>query len=147
MRISIGSDHAGYDYKSLIISHIQSLGHTVTDHGTTDNSSVDYPDFVHPVAKDIIDSQADFGVLICGSGNGVSITANKYAEIRCGLCWNEELSKLARQHNNANVVAIPSRFVDIVTAKDMVTAFLETAFEGGRHERRVNKITEGLFSC
>lgn len=147
MRISIGSDHAGYDYKSLIIAHIQSLGHTVIDHGTADNSSVDYPDFVHPVARDIIEGQADYGVLICGTGNGVAMTANKYPEIRCGLCWNEDISKLTRQHNNANVIAMPARFVDIVTAKSMVSAFLTTDFEGGRHERRVNKITEGLFSC
>ncbi len=147
MRISIGSDHAGYDYKSLIIAHIQSLGHTIIDHGTADNSSVDYPDFVHPVAKDIIEDQADYGVLICGTGNGVAMTANKYPEIRCGLCWNEDISKLTRQHNNANVIAMPARFVDIVTAKSMVSAFLMTDFEGGRHERRVNKITAGLFSC
>ncbi len=147
MRISIGSDHAGYDYKSMIINHIQSLGHTVIDHGTADNSSVDYPDFVHPVAKDIIEDQADYGVLICGTGNGVAMTANKYPEIRCGLCWNEDISKLTRQHNNANVIAMPARFVDIVTAKSMVSAFLMTDFEGGRHERRVNKITAGLFSC
>jgi len=147
MRISIGSDHAGYDYKSMIINHIQSLGHTVIDHGTVDNSSVDYPDFVHPVARDIIEDQADYGVLICGTGNGVAMTANKYPEIRCGLSWNEDISELTRQHNNANVIAIPARFVDIVMAKSMVSIFLTTDFEGGRHERRVNKITEGLFSC
>ena len=147
MHISIGSDHAGYEYKSLIIKHLKSLGHTVNDHGTVDNSSVDYPDFVHPVASDIVRKKADFGVLICGTGNGVAMTANKYPEIRCGLCWNEDISQLIRQHNNANIIALPARFVDIVKAKSMVSAFLSTEFEGGRHQRRVEKINAGFFSC
>ena len=147
MHISIGSDHAGYEYKSLIIKHLESLGHSVNDHGTVDNSSVDYPDFVHPVASDIIGNKSDFGVLICGTGNGVAMTANKYPEIRCGLCWNEDISRLIRQHNNANIIALPARFVDIVKAKSMVSTFLTTEFEGGRHQRRAEKMTAGLFSC
>ena len=147
MRISIGSDHAGYRYKTLIINHLGGLGHQVIDHGTKDESSVDYPDFVHPVAQDISEQRSDYGILICGTGNGVAMTANKYPDIRCGLCWDMDISKLIRQHNNANIIALPARFVDIVKAKEMVSIFLSTQFEGGRHQRRIDKIRSDYVSC
>ncbi len=147
MRITIGSDHAGYEYKELIKIFLIEEGHDVIDRGTVDSNSVDYPDFVHPVIKDIIDDNAHYGLLICGTGNGVSMTANKYQEIRCGLCWEVSIAELIRQHNNANVMALPARFVDIVSAKSMVSAFINTPFEGGRHQRRIDKITSGLYSC
>nr|MBS0037568.1 ribose 5-phosphate isomerase B [Saprospiraceae bacterium] len=140
MKIAIGGDHAGYDYKKKIVGELQSEDFEVFDHGPFSDESVDYPDFVKPVAKDLIDGRADFGIVICGSGNGVAMTANKFADIRAALCWNVELAKLARQHNNANVLAIPSRFVSEEVALNMVSAFLNTEFEGGRHSRRVEKI-------
>lgn len=139
-KLTIGGDHAGYEYKELLKPLIESLGLTVDDKGPFSDASVDYPDFVHPVSKDVEEGIATAGILICGSGNGVCITANKYAHVRAALCWNEELAALSRQHNNANVLCIPARFVDIKTARAMVTTFLTTAFEGGRHEKRVAKI-------
>lgn len=140
MKVAIGGDHAGYDYKKKIVAELQSEGIEVFDHGPFSDESVDYPDFVKPVAKDLIDGRADLGIVICGSGNGVAMTANKFPDIRAALCWNVELAKLARQHNNANVLAIPSRFVSEEVALNMVSAFLNTEFEGGRHSRRVDKI-------
>ncbi len=148
MRIAIGCDHAGYEYKEAIKGHLIEKGHEVSDHGTHDTSSVDYPDFVHPVSKDISDQHAHYGILICGTGNGVSMTANKYKEVRCGLCWNAEIAQLIRQHNNANIISLPARFVDIKDAIQMVDVFLSAQFEGGRHQRRIDKITSEIkFSC
>ncbi|MCK0108250.1 ribose 5-phosphate isomerase B [Flavobacteriaceae bacterium S0825] len=140
MKISIGNDHAGTDYKFAIIKLLKSKGIEVTNYGTDSNDSVDYPDFVHPVAKDVVNKSADFGILICGSANGVAMTANKYQEVRAGLCWNKEIVELTRQHNNANVLCIPARYTAIPQALQMVDTFLNTEFEGGRHQNRVNKI-------
>jgi ribose 5-phosphate isomerase B len=139
--IAIGADHAGYEYKEDLKAVLEANGWRVDDKGTYSSDSVDYPDFAHPVASDVVDGKAAFGILICGSGNGVCITANKHAGVRAALCWNEELAALARQHNNANVLCIPSRFVSKETAKAMTEVFYNTAFEGGRHERRVEKIS------
>ncbi|MBD0297712.1 MAG: ribose 5-phosphate isomerase B [Flavisolibacter sp.] len=139
--IAVGADHAGYEYKTIVIDLLQSKGLKVEDFGTTSPDSVDYPDFAHPVARAVERGEAGFGILVCGSGNGVAITANKHAGIRAALCWNEEVAKLARRHNNANILCIPERFVSSIVAEDMVTAFLTTFFEGGRHEKRVAKIT------
>ena len=139
-KIAIGGDHAGYTYKSLLIKVLENMGHQVQDFGPGSEASVDYPDHVHPLAKAVIKKEADLGILICGSGNGVAITANKYQEIRAALCWNTELAKLAREHNDANVLCLPARFVTEAQAEEMVKVFLETAFEGGRHLNRVNKI-------
>jgi ribose 5-phosphate isomerase B len=140
MNIAIGNDHAGTEYKFEIIKQLEAAGHTVVNFGTDSNSSVDYPDFVHPTADAVENKKADIGILICGSGNGVQMTANKHQGIRAALVWNNELVALARQHNNANILAIPARFVSIHQAKKFVDIFLSTEFEGGRHENRVNKI-------
>lgn len=140
MKIAIGCDHAGFPYKEGIISMLQAKGFMVQDFGAHSLESVDYPDFAHPVAEAVESGRADFGVLLCGSGNGVAITANKHQQIRCALCWTEELAALARQHNDANVIAIPARFVPEILAQAMVRIFLSTPFEAGRHERRVDKI-------
>lgn len=142
MHISFGNDHAGPQLKKELISLITSLGHTYTNHGTDSSESVDYPDFIHPVAVDVREGNSSLGIIICGSGNGANMTANKYPEIRSALCWSAELSRLARQHNNANILSIPARFVSTAVAKEMVKAFLETKFEGGRHQNRVNKISK-----
>lgn len=141
MKISIGCDHAGYDYKEKIVKYLEKQGHQVTDHGTHSLESVDYPDFIHPVANDIENHKADKGILICGSGNGVNMTANKHQGVRAALCWNTELAQLARQHNDANALSIPARFISLRMATSMVKKFLETDFEGGRHQNRVNKIS------
>lgn len=140
MNISIGADHAGIDYKAAITKELESKGHTVTDHGAYSEESVDYPDFGHPVANDVENGKADLGIVICGSGNGINMTVNKHAGIRSALCWNTELAALARQHNNANVLALPARFIDLDLALECVNTFITEEFEGGRHERRVNKI-------
>ncbi|MEZ4920917.1 MAG: ribose 5-phosphate isomerase B [Saprospiraceae bacterium] len=140
MIIAIGCDHAGFDYKDGLVAMLQSKGYMVTDFGTHSADSVDYPDFAHQVADAVSAGRADFGILLCGSGNGVAMTANKHAQIRCALCWTEEIAKLARQHNNANVIAVPARFVPEILAQAMVHVFLTTEFEGGRHGRRVDKI-------
>ena len=139
MNISIGNDHAGVDYKNYIIKNLEEK-YNIVNHGTDDTNSVDYPDFAHPVSLDIDNRKSDFGVLICGSGNGVAMTANKYKKVRAALCWSEEIAKLAKQHNNANVVCIPARFISKEEALQIVRSFIDTKFEGGRHERRVNKI-------
>ena len=141
MKIAIGNDHAGTEYKFEIIKLLESRGITVTNYGTNENSSVDYPDFVHPVAKDVNTQEVDFGILVCGSGNGVSMTANKYPNVRAGLCWTKEITELTRQHNDANVLSIPARYTSIQQALVMVETFLDTDFEGGRHQNRVDKIT------
>jgi|TARA_A100001011_G_scaffold360563_1_gene407963 ribose 5-phosphate isomerase B len=142
MHISIGNDHTGPELKKQVFSLLNSLGHTYTNHGTDTNDSVDYPDFIHPVAVDVREGIATLGIIICGSGNGANMTANKYTEIRSALCWTAELSALARQHNNANILSIPARFVTTDVAKEMVKMFLKTEFEGGRHQNRVNKISQ-----
>jgi len=141
MQIAIGNDHAGSEYKEKITEKLEAAGHTVINHGTDSNESVDYPDFIHPVAKDVSDGKASFGIIICGSGNGANMTANKHQEIRSALCWNSEIVALARQHNNANILSIPARFVSEEDALKFVDVFLNTDFEGGRHQNRVNKIS------
>lgn len=141
MKISIGNDHAGPDYKSAIVAFLTSRGHEVINHGTDSFDSVDYPDFGHPVATDVESGKADLGIVICGSGNGIAMTVNKHQGIRAALCWTKEISALARQHNNANIVSIPARFTSIQQAVEIVETFLSTAFEGGRHQNRVNKIS------
>lgn len=140
MKISIGNDHAGTDYKFAILKHLESKGIDVKNYGTDANDSVDFPDYVHPVAQDVDTNAVDFGILICGSANGVAMTANKYQNVRAGICWMNEITELTRLHNNANVMCIPARYTAIPQAIKMVDTFLETAFEGGRHETRVNKI-------
>lgn len=140
MTISIGNDHAGTDYKFAILKHLESKGITTNNYGTDANDSVDYPDFVHPVAKDIEKEKVDLGILICGSANGVAMTANKYQKVRAGICWTKEIVALIKQHNNANILCIPARFTSIPQAIQMVDTFLNTKFEGGRHQDRVNKI-------
>ena len=142
MHISIGNDHAGPALKKEIFSLLNALGHTYTNHGTDTDDSVDYPDFIHPVAVDVREGKSNLGIIICGSGNGANMTANKYPEIRAALCWTSKLSALARQHNNANILSIPARFVTTAIAKEMVKTFLETSFEGGRHQNRVTKISQ-----
>ncbi len=139
-KVAIGGDHAGFIYKNLLIEQLEAAGHEVTDFGPGSDASVDYPDHVHPLAKAVVNKEADFGVLICGSGNGVAMTANKYQEVRAALCWQTELAKLSREHNNANILCIPARFVSAEVAADMTRVFLETEFEGGRHQNRVDKI-------
>lgn len=141
MKIAIGCDHAGVEYKNMIIKSLIKEGHEITDKGTYTTDSVDYPDFVHPVATLVNDAQVDLGILICGSGNGVSMTANKHQKVRAALCWNNELAALARQHNDANILSIPARFVSKRMASTMVKTFIATPFEGGRHSRRVDKIS------
>ncbi|MGD1843439.1 MAG: ribose 5-phosphate isomerase B [Thermonemataceae bacterium] len=141
MKIAIGCDHAGFAYKTAIIAQLQQKSIEIADLGTHSETSVDYPDFAHPVAEQVENHTADYGILICGSGNGVAMTANKHATIRAALCWNTELAALARQHNNANILCIPARFVDLTLAQEMVNRFLSTEFEGGRHERRVSKVS------
>ena len=140
LRIALGGDHAGFTYKRAILSTLSAQGYASTDMGPFSEDSVDYPDFVHPLAKAIEQGESDLGILICGSGNGVAMTANKHQGIRAALCWTEEVAQLARQHNNANVICIPARFVSTAVAEQMVHMFLDTAFEGGRHEKRVGKI-------
>ena len=140
MKISIGNDHAGPDYKKAIINYLQTKGYEILNHGTDTFDSVDYPDFGHPVAIDVETKKADFGIVICGSGNGIAMTANKHQGIRAALCWTKEIATLARQHNNANIISIPARFTSIPQAVEMVDTFLNTDFEGGRHANRVDKI-------
>lgn len=140
MTIAIGCDHAGFQYKESIVAMLQSQGHMVLDFGTHSAESVDYPDFAHAVAGAVESGQAERGIVLCGTGNGVAITANKHQGIRCALCWTEEIASLARQHNDANVIALPARFVPEILALAMVRIFLSTEFEGGRHARRVEKI-------
>ena len=140
MKISIGNDHAGPEYKKAIVKMLEAKGYEVTNYGTDTADSVDYPDFAHPVATDVAEGKADYGVLICGSGNGISMSANKHQKIRAGLCWTKEIAVLTRLHNDANIVSIPARFTSIEQALDIVDTFLNTEFEGGRHQNRVNKI-------
>ena len=138
--IAIGSDHAGFDYKEDLISFLEGKGLPFTDFGTHTKDSVDYADFAHPVADAVESCQAAFGILLCGSANGVAMTANKHQGIRAAICWGEELAKLAREHNDANIICIPARFVREGDVEKMVALFMTTFFEGGRHQRRVEKI-------
>lgn len=140
MKISIGNDHAGTDYKFAILKHLESKGYIVNNYGTDSNDSVDYADFVHPVAEDVASKKSDFGILLCGSANGVAITANKHQKIRAGLCWNKEIVHLIRSHNDANILCIPARFTAVQQVIEMVDVFLNTKFEGGRHQTRIDKI-------
>ena len=140
MILSIGNDHAGPDYKKAIVHFLQEKGHQIINHGTDSFESVDYPDFGHSVAKDVATQKALFGIVICGSGNGIAMTVNKHQDIRAALCWTTEIAQLARQHNDANIICIPARFTSIPQAVAMVETFLNTKFEGGRHANRVNKI-------
>ena len=138
--VAIGCEHAGFDYKEAIISFLDAKNLPYKDYGTYSQDSVDYPDFAHPVAKDVEENKASFGILICGSANGVAITANKHQKVRAAICWGEELAELGRKHNNANIICIPARFVRESVAEKMVDIFINTEFEGGRHANRVNKI-------
>lgn len=140
MKIAIGCDHAGFDYKEAIKATLTSQGHEVADFGTHSTDSMDYPDTSHPVASAVENKDAELGILICGSANGVAMTANKHQGIRAAICWENELSKLARTHNDANIVCLPARFIDLKTAQEIVGTFISTSFEGGRHANRVNKI-------
>lgn len=141
MIIPIGSDHAGFQTKQVLIKHLETLGYEVKDYGCYSEESIDYPDYAHPVAKHIEENPGTLGILLCGSGNGISMTANKHQEIRCALCWTSEIASLARQHNDANIISLPARFITEQQAKEMVEVFLNTAFEGGRHANRVAKIS------
>ena len=138
--IAIGSDHAGFTYKSKLVQWLKEEGFQVSDMGVNEKNSVDYPDYAHPVSDLVERNEASFGILICGSANGVCMTANKHAGIRAALCWQTDVAKLTRQHNNANVICIPARFVAYEYARQMVEIFMETQFEGGRHQLRIDKI-------
>ncbi|TDE06800.1 ribose 5-phosphate isomerase B [Flavobacterium hiemivividum] len=140
MKIAIGNDHAGPEYKKAIVDMLKAKGYEVTNYGTDSSDSVDYPDFAHPVATDVAEGKVDFGIIICGSGNGIAMSANKHSKVRAALCWMKEIAALARQHNDANIISIPARYTSIPQALEMVETFLNTEFEGGRHQNRVNKI-------
>ncbi|WP_299119390.1 ribose 5-phosphate isomerase B [uncultured Tenacibaculum sp.] len=140
MTIAIGNDHAGTEYKFEIIKLLEELGHKFINFGTNTNDSMDYPDAIHPTAEAVETEQAEMGIILCGSGNGAQMTANKHQGVRAALCWNNELVELTRQHNNANILTIPARFVSLQQALGFVKIFLSTEFEGGRHANRVNKI-------
>ncbi|GGD80330.1 ribose 5-phosphate isomerase B [Planktosalinus lacus] len=140
MKLAIGNDHAGTEYKFSVLELLKERGFEVINHGTDSEESVDYPDFIHPVAEDVEKGKVDFGIIICGSGNGASMTANKHKNVRSALCWTKEITALARQHNNANILSLPARFISKPQAIEMVKTFLDTPFEGGRHQNRVNKI-------
>ena len=138
--VAIGCDHAGFEFKECILSLLDGKNISYTDFGTYSTDSVDYPDFAHPVASEVENKKAAFGILICGSANGVAITANKHQGIRAAICWGEELAELARKHNDANIVCIPARFIREKDAEKIVDIFIHTEFEGGRHENRVHKM-------
>lgn len=139
-KIAIGGDHAGFAYKEKVMQFLQNKGITVQDFGTYSTDSVDYPDFAHPVANAVGSKDFEYGILICGSANGVAMTANKHTEIRAAICWEKDLAVLARQHNNANILCLPARFISEQLALQLVELFIQTPFEGGRHENRVHKI-------
>jgi ribose 5-phosphate isomerase B len=146
MKIAIGSDHAGFEIKKIIVEYLKNKNHEIYDKGTHSTESVDYPDFGHAVACAVKKKEADLGIVICGSGNGINMSANKHQGIRSALCWNPEIARLAKQHNNANILALPGRFVSPELAIEIVEAFLNTEFEGGRHQRRIEKI-DALKDC
>lgn len=139
--IGIAADHAGYEMKEILKRELAAAGYEVRDFGTHSTESMDYPDVAHPLASAVESGEVSFGVAICGSGNGISMTVNKHAGIRAALCWTPELASLARAHNNANILSLPARFISIETAKEILSTFLKSEFEGGRHLRRVNKIS------
>lgn len=140
MKIAIGCDHAGYELKDHLIQMLEDQGHEVQNYGTDGPDSVDYPDFGHAVSTAVASGEKDLGILICGSANGMTMTANKHADIRCALCWLPEIAELARQHNNANMIALPARFISLEEGAAITSAFMNASFEGGRHQRRVDKI-------
>lgn len=140
--VVIGSDHGGYKLKEYLIKKLSERGYKLKDYGTNSEDSVDYPDIIQPLAKEINDGNYEVGIIICGSGNGAQMTANKYMNIRAALCWTEEQAELAKKHNDANIISLPGRFVDEETALKMVELFLNTEFEGGRHKKRVEKISQ-----
>ena len=140
MKIVIASDHAGVDYKARLISYLEYNGFIVSDFGPETEDSVDYPDYAHKVAKEVSEGKVDFGILLCGSGNGINMSANKHKEIRSALCWKKEIALLARLHNNANILTMPARFISYEQAQEITNIFLTTEFEGGRHQKRVDKI-------
>ena len=140
MKISIGNDHAGTQHKNHIIKDMEKIGIEIINHGTDSEESVDYPDLAHPVAEDVKNKRTNLGIVICGSGNGVAMTANKHKDIRAAICWTKEMARLAREHNNANIISIPARVITISEAIEIVEVFINTEFEGGRHKRRTDKI-------
>lgn len=140
MKIAIGNDHAGTEYKLAIIGLLKSMNIEIENYGTDGTDSVDYPDFIHPVASDVEEGNVDYGIIVCGSGNGASMTANKHQKVRCALCWTKEIVQLGREHNDANILSLPARFISLPQALEMVKTFLNTDFSGGRHERRIEKI-------
>ncbi len=142
--LALASDHGGFEMKEFLRKKLEDSGYTIRDFGTFSEESVDYPDMIHPLAKAVNDGEYTTGIIICGSGNGAQMTANKYPNVRAGLCWNEELTKLTRLHNDANILALPGRFIPFELAWRMVEIFLSTEFEGGRHINRVNKISKTL---
>jgi ribose 5-phosphate isomerase B len=139
--IPIASDHAGFELKEFLKEELSKQGYKFKDYGTFSTDSCDYPDFIHPLAKDINDGVYPLGLIMCGSGNGVQITANKYLHVRCALCWIEEIASLARKHNDANIISLPARFITKEEGLKIATTFLNTDYEGGRHQRRVDKIS------
>jgi ribose 5-phosphate isomerase B len=141
MKLAIAADHAGFSLKEKLKKYLQEQNHEVKDFGTNSEQSVDFPDFAHPVANAVEKKDVDFGLLMCGSGNGINMAANKHSGVRAALCWNSEIAKLARQHNDANILTLPARFIEEGEAKKCVDVFLSTPFEGGRHEGRVKKIS------
>jgi ribose 5-phosphate isomerase B len=143
LSIAIGCDHAGFELKEVLKKYLIEKGHTIKDVGTHSDERADYPDFAHQVALAVEKKEVDFGLLMCGSGNGINMAANKHKAIRSALCWNSEIAKLARQHNDANILTLPARYIDVNEAKACVDVFFTTAFEGGRHMDRVNKISMG----
>jgi ribose 5-phosphate isomerase B len=140
IKIAIGSDHAGFEIKEIVVELLRASKYDVKDYGTFSKESVDYPDFAHPVAKAVNDNVVDYGILICGSGNGVAMTANKYPEVRAALCWNMETAKLARNHNDANIIALPARYLTPAEAIEIINTFIKSGFDGGRHWKRIHKI-------
>ena len=142
MKVSIGNDHAGTQHKFKIVDYLNKKEFKVINHGTDLEESVDYPDFIHPVAEDVKNHKSEIGIIICGSGNGASMSANKHKGVRSALCWNNEICKLSREHNNANILSIPARYVSIEQAIEMIETFINTPFEGGRHQTRVEKINK-----
>ena len=138
--IAIASDHAGFKMKLSIIEYLESKGYEIKDFGTNSRKSVDYPDFGHPLADAVEGGSFKMGISLCGSGNGINMVTNKHQGIRGALCWNKDIARLARSHNNANVCSLPARFIDLSTAKEIVDVFIDTKFEGGRHQHRINQI-------
>ncbi len=140
MKLALASDHAGYEMKVKLMAYLKEKKHSLVDLGAFSSESADYPDFGHAIAQHISENKSDLGISLCGSGNGINMTANKHPQIRSALCWNAEISRLARAHNNANICAIPARFVSFEEAVEIVEIFLNTSFDGGRHKTRIDKI-------